>query len=254
MSLLIINDNKLDANNYFNISISQTQIGNRSDMFCVTVNGEDEKAPMVLLPNKFSDVIKYENDKQKIMSIVNYFLQYTKVSSIVGSTMFEDDFVATGFRSLNINVSDMSLALDIESAVLEKYINDRNNFLESHSDIKIYEFSVKENVSEYSIDENMSLVLNSCGDGELYSYDSKFFSEFLLSKFRDEGEEASFHEGYMPNEKGDGLIEMFNWIRCGQAEFRIQSVELLGLARDVVREYNSLRKEEKIKQIKLEGF
>ena len=168
--------------------------------------------------------------------------------------MFEDDFVATGFRSLNINVSDMSLALDIESAVLEKYINDRNNFLESHSDIKIYEFSVKENVSEYSIDENMSLVLNSCGDGELYSYDSKFFSEFLLSKFRALDEEVSFFEGYMPNEEGAGLIEMFNWIRCGQAEFRIQSVELLDLARGVVGEYNRLRKEEKIKQIKLEGF
>lgn len=253
MSVLIENVDKLDANNYDKITIREEMKENAVGVTYVSVEGRTTIFPTVLLPNRFSNILRRGRDEDTIRRIIEYFLQYTKVNSIIGRPMYEDDFVVKGARSLNINIFDLDLSLSIETLVWQKYISDRAQFLEEHDDAKIYEFFVKENTSDYRVDGNISLILDSYGD-DVISSECNFFKHFLMEKLLVKGDEAEFLEGYMPNEYGDDIIEMSNWIKCGDLEFRIQDMRLLTLARDVVSTYNSQMNKAKLKQIKLEGF
>ena len=284
MSVKLTGKNKLDANVYNNIVIREVD-GN----FIVKVIGDKLGDKYESISYKLTDDMKKMDASEKIIAIVDSFLENTQIDSIETESLYAgyDGMFITidGTRRLCLQINNSELLKMIIKMVKNKYDRDRYEYCDSTDVNSLYGIFLNSKQSSYtrqciSCDDCESHG-DSCGDtcpsyiqfklmyvnGKMASFDEKFISRFIYDKLWEFGENAIIIEkthdikligGHKVGDAVDGYL-----INCGNLNIMFYCTAfnqkyVLNFCSNIVDRYNKeLRESEencKKRQLKMEGF
>jgi len=265
--------NLLDSNRYDNIMIRGLLTENRQDFqvdvkslktdfkglpFCFKFKGE-------AVMTKFSEQIRDIDDKEKVIEIVKKYLEYSQISEIKNLSRlpyYKGWFnVIRGTRNLYLQIYGSDTEI-IPSLILKKYIDDRLMFLNDNKDVNLYQIDVGYNSTSYEIKkqedkEYIRLSLFS-KDYMISEFEQHFLKDFILDKLYRSGMDARFVYITSINQFTKNINNYGYHIVCGDLVIYFHSIgrdaSLLEQIKTYLQEYNESLKQNKMMQLKLEGF
>ena len=276
----------LDSNSYNKLIIREDD-GN----FFVKVSGDKLDEKFEFLSYRLTDSLKSMTDSEKIIAIVESYLENAFVNSIESSRTCLGSpglFIkVSGSRELYIRIENKELLNRVVKMIKEKHIRDRYYYI-MNSDIKnSYNIVLNKGVScynrefiscddcEYRIDCEKSngvcpkqiqfrLMFS---NGKLVSFDEKFIERFIYDKLWDVGLIANVieivHDICLCGGEKVGTVVDGYYITCGNLKIRFNcsvfSREyVMNICNNIVNRYNNELNERdnniKNKQLKMEGF
>lgn len=285
MSVKIMTKLKLDTNAYNKLIIRE-----EDGKYLVKISGNkvDDKYTSVF---RLTDSMKKMGDVEKIITIVESFLENTQINYIDASTCCvgcSGRFIkVSGSRELYIqHIENQELLKKLIKMITEKYTRDRYSYVMNSNIKNSYSIVLNKDISYY----NREFI--SCGDceyradceksngvcpkqiqfrlmfenGKLLPFDKEFIERFVYDKLWEVGLSASvvvnksdikLHDGTVISKVVDGYS-----IACGDVMIKFNcstfSIEyVLNFCYEIINRYNGeLRNIEKIKkrQLKMEGF
>lgn len=283
MSVKISTKKKLDANAYNKIFIREVE-----DDFCVNVSSKKPSDEYVSISYKISDNFRKMKDNEKIISIVESFLESTEISSIETAVLcvgYAGEFIKiSGTRELYLQINDSDLLKTIIKMIKNKYDRDRYKYCGLKDSNSSYNIFLNRKESSYS--EQFLLCDDCVGydcdvscpkctefklmyiDGKMAPFDERFIQRFIYDKLWEVGRDA-----FVTDETGDiklkdgtkiGTYVKRYIITCGDLFIRFNASAfsrsyVLNLCNKIVDRYNNEltmvdNNEVMKRQLKMEGF
>ena len=210
----------------------------------------------------FSEEIKEQSDEQKIISIVDKFLEYANISTLTKDYQAYNKIyeVARGSRELAFKTQEAMLEV-IKQKVFQKYINDRLKFCSENRNVNFITLSL-EGKSSYakktSKHISFSLLTHNC---ELMGFEKEFLRGFICSRLYEIGEYAMIDSRSYLNSilvTREELVQYY--LICGDLRIVLGSDRyLIKEVSEIVDDYNIQRKQQNLEQskkiqLKMEGF
>lgn len=284
MGIRISTRERLNSNFYNSMVIREVDNG-----YFVKVTGYKSSNKYILTSIKFSDNLKGLNQDDKVICIVENFLENATISGIEVGTRFHGysgTFIKiSGSRCLYLQLLNNDILTTIIEMVIEKYNRDRYKYIFENS-TNMYSISLKEKESSY---ETRFILCEDCKDNEnddfcevcpkiinfnlMYSnmkivnFDNKFIERFVFDKLWEVGCPAiiieNTREVKLANNVIVGSYVSSYCINCGNLsiEFNCTTFSkdyVFNFCNDIVTRYNkeSSERDNKVKkkQLKMEGF
>ena len=275
MSVGINGIKRLNANNFNEITIRQVDTND----YNVEVIGDEVKKTNT----KFNDEIKDMSNEDKIVAIIERYLNNLKINGI--TSLIELSYKDGMWLLVYGNNGNSVLRLQLFNSYFEKvkikgkYLNDRYDFC-WNSEINSFRLSTSSSCSRYDtclIDcdeceeeaicdysscfeckKYVNLTLKLDEDWEVLNFEKKFIKEFLIYKFDLVGEEVKVKN--VMSEYSNSLNRSFKGhiIKCGEFRMFIPHCEELMFIFGIVNDYNNelfkRNNDVKKRQLKMEGF
>lgn len=253
----------IDFNLYDGLFIKEDELGN----YTVYAKGKNIPYEGIELTNplKFSNRIKDFSEQDKLLEIVNYFLDSHSINKLGTNIIlpYYMDTFEVAYAKNNFLAVKTFHGVEIMKLMSKKYLIDRKKFVSLNKDVNIYEFSFNDRMSSYSdclfnstrcIGFNL-LVRN----GEIYKPDEQFLRDFIYQKLKEQGVAAEFScRRYYNIPSLENYVSVVPKVFCGDLVIKINCSIFENIAKEVVCEYNNnLEKESnigKVLQLKMEGF
>jgi len=283
MSVKISTKKELDANFYNRMFIREVDDG-----FCVKVNSEKLTDDYVSISYRISDNFKKMKDNDKIISIVESFLESTEINGIELSCMYAGqvgEFIKiSGTRELYLQISNPELLKLIIKMIKSKYDRDRYKYCNLKDLNNFYNIVLNGKESSYS---EGFLPCEQCvgydckefcpkhtefrlmyTDGKMLSFEEKFIQRFIYDKLWEIGRDAFISEDTGDIKVGGdtkiGTYVKSYIITCGDLfiRFNVSAFSrsyVFDLCNEIVNKYNEelvmMDNNEVMKrQLKMEGF
>jgi len=270
MSIKISGLKLLSANYYERISIIQTDVG-----YNVYIKRTKPSIPTQSVYSLSKDVNnktqlfqsvspafhlnRKQNDEAKVGSVISSFLQYTTINQIIPRWSQTKDCydIVMGTRQLRLQVNSPTSEM-VKQMVFKKYLEDRLKFCSQHNDVKkitimsagvasygLYRNECKEEIRVYLL---MDLA-------ETQEYEQQFLQRIITDKLNQCGTQARI-ECDLPFIIGtNSYVPGFVHLICGEIEIDVFSdKELIDIANQLVDKHNQELEQNKIIQLKMEGF
>lgn len=286
MSVKITEKGKLNANAYNRIVIREVDDG-----FSVKVSGSKLSDEYISVSYKLSDSLREISDNEKIIFIVNSFLENAKISSIeLGASCMgcSGEFIKIGNeRQLYLQINNPELLKIIIRMIKGKYDRDRYEYCNNVNFNNSYSIFLKSNVSSYDrefvscSDCTLSEINNNCqdcpknvrfkllyGNGKIAKFDRMFIERFIYDKLWEEGIEASILEETEDIKLIDGVTKVGEYVDsycivCGDLSIKFNCTAfsrayIFDFCNNIVNRYNKelIESRENVmkRQLKMEGF
>lgn len=280
MRVKISTKEKLDSYLYNTMIVREL-----ADSFNVSLCGEKCCDEYQLSFIKLSDSLKKMSDYQKVILIVEDFLENSVINSIEVDVLHVGcggRFIKiNGSRTLYLQINNFELLKTIIKMIKSKYDNDRCKYVSNYND-NLYDIVLREKNSSYDIefmscdDCSIDCTNDFCPkqlhfnlmyiNGEIAGFDRKFIEKFISDKLLQVGSEAMiFEETNDIKLAGDTKIGSYTkscCIICGDLCIRfhcsaISKNYILDFCTNIVNKYNNELIEisrYKKRQLKMEGF
>lgn len=254
MSVRILGLNLLNANCYNNITITED-----NNNYKVYINRKKKENSLSLEEKtKYTPSFSIEGktDEQKVINVVSKFLEYATINKITGDYMSYNSKhqAISGTRQMKISLFNPKLRI-IPQMILNKYLEDRMRFCGQNKDIKHIIINEKP-YSSYDLNEDSIRLDLMKKSSVIEEVEKQFFKEYISEKLNEIGKVATLrysHTIFVVNNKRI-LIGYINVV-CGNLKIDIEAnFELLELIKEIVENYNRELSENKIMQLKMEGF
>jgi hypothetical protein len=252
MNVIIKGIENLDANDYEKMIIKQ-----KGDDYQVTIKGQTQYMK-VITSGKISDELKNATGNDQIKRLVEYFLNYSKINCLMNIGYDGRFTTAKGSRHLELQMGKNSQR-DIFEMVIEKYINDRLNFVSSMKSVSYYEFSCSSTHTSYGFKENghePSISFNLIGNnGRLHAFEREFLEGFIENVLEHAGERATLGRKRQMDSNGRFSLEDEVYFTCGDIKIKLfKDATIITEVQKMVQSHNKIIESSKAKQFKLEGF
>ena len=286
MSVRITSKKKLDSNAYDKLIVRE-----EDDNYVIKVTGVKHNDQYVPVSYKLTDNLKKKSDSEKIISVVESFLENSLINCIEISRSCVGcvgRFIKiSGTRELYIQISDQELLNKILQMVKNKYERDRYNYVINSEVQETYDIILNKGISYYNrefISCDDCEYHNECEDlrdvcpnhiqfrlmyenGKIVQFDEEFIKKFIYDKLWEIGTDANIAE-VVEDIKLGGVQKIGSAIRgyyitCGNLRILFNcstfSKEYVkNLCNYVVNKYNNELNEKnsvvKKRQLIMEGF
>lgn len=281
MSVKINTKEKLDMNAYERIVIIEKNTG-----FWVKVSSSKPSEDYSFPSYKISDDLKDNTDYEKIVLIVESFLNDTLVDTIeFGATYYgyAGNFIKiSGDRALYLQIKDNNLLRKLIKMVKMKYQQDRYNYFADSSDNNLYSIRFCNEVSSYTVKPILCEACDGCDkldnvcpnyvefklmyNGDILHFDKMFISRFIYDKLWEQRVPAKVIANVREDKTYNGMSTMNilegYGIVCGDLRINFNCSRacdeyVITICNNIVNRYNSeLEKINKVKkrQLVMEGF
>lgn len=249
----------LDSNIYDRILLTGSESGYR-----IYIQKNDvQRLPGVHVGSCFSEEIKGQSDEQKIISIVDKFLEYVNISMLTKDYQAYNKIyeVARGSRELAFKTEGPMLEI-IKQKVFQKYINDRLKFCFENRNINFITLSL-EDKSSYAKDKkskrmHLELLTN---NSKLIEFEKEFLRYFIFNRLHEIGECATIQQRTHLTSVFISKEEFAQYyIICGDLRIVLGSDRtLINEVSEIVAIYNQQIRKQNLEQskriqLKMEGF
>lgn len=281
MSVKISTKERLNTNIYNKMIIREVD-GN----YLVNVSNENKDSELTSLSCKVSDGLKKMADINKIICIVESFLNSTLISYIefgIGHTGYTEKFLKVGgTRTLYLYICNPELIRILVKMIKDKYNIDRYKFCDINTVDNSYSISLNRKESSYGksvvpCEECCRCICDSvCStyiefklmyiQGNIAGFDKKFIERFIYDKLWEYGDVASIVERTRDvivggDTKLGECIDSYD-IVCGDLVIKFNCTDfsksyVFNLCNNIVNRYNCELLEVtnyKKRQLKMEGF
>ena len=284
MSVKISTKEKLNSNLYNSMIIREVD-GN----FFVKVNGKKSNDEYQFVGERLTDSLKEMSDEQKIIYIVDSFLENATINEIELNALnlgYKGQFIKiSGSRTLYLQISNIELFKSLVKMIKMKYDIDRYKY-EADYNGNLYSINLREKIVSYDVkfiscdDCSLDCSGGYCPkhlefnimyiNGKIAGFDKKFIERFIYDKLYESRCNATIVEEtndikLIDGTKIDSYTKCYNII-CGNLEIRFNCSAftrdfVFEFCNEIVNEYNSeldkinkQRNECKKRQLKMEGF
>lgn len=281
MGVRICSKSKLDSNVYMGLTIREVD-----GLFTVKVNCSKDNGSYELLSYKLTDRLKGLSDYDKVINIVDSFLESTTIDSIEVEKFCKGSrgsfIVVGGTRCLCLQIENHDLLTQIVKMIKSKYDRDRYKYLdESVSDL--YSVGLSDKKSSYGKEfipcEDCDYVcdLDYCpktvsfnvmySKGKILGFDRMFLERFVYDKLWESGYRAIIYEKKKDIKLVDGITVVGSYVDayyiiCGDFKIKFKCSGFTkeyveSFCKGLVNRYNSEFEEKqsfKKRQLKMEGF
>lgn len=268
MSVKIRGLKLFNANHYAGISVIENTTG-----YNVHIKGTDPNVSkeFIYLPSNsqtqlfqsVASVFKYnrkQSDKDRVIGVISSFLQYTTINRIMlGCRNLNDSYdMAVGTRQLKLQVNN-PISEIVKQMVFQKYSEDRLQFCAHNNAVKkitimpagitSYELYKDEHKEEIRLYLLISME-------ETAEQERSFLQRFITDKLNECGKPARLECGHLPFiMQINSYVPGFANLICDDVQIDIYSKkELLDIAQQVIEKHNQELKQNKMIQLKMEGF
>jgi len=196
MSVKITGLNLLDSNFYDRVLV--TEKNNDYRVYIQKdkkIKSEDIfRGKGILIGDKFSDELKEKTDEEKIISILNKFLEYANINMISKDYLAYNKIydVASGTREFRMQIFSPKLKI-ISQMIINKYQNDRLKCIYENRNINAYTIHLS-GITSYTKDltgKHIALDLLS-QNGKMMEFEKQFLEEFIYTKLNEIGQYTDF--------------------------------------------------------------
>ena len=207
------------------------------------------------LSNNFNEN-KVLGDNEILINTVQKFLEYATINNLTSKSVFyKSKFqIAGGTRFLKFNLSNQRLN-GISQMIVNKYLEDRLKFCAKNENMKKIMIDLG-NCTSYEVNADYLKLTLMKDSPNIAFYEKQFFEEFISDKLNIIGDYASLEYVHtiFKTRGSQTMMEYMNLI-CGDLKIDIAAnAELLEIVKKVVNDHNKELNENKIIQLKMEGF
>lgn len=256
MSVTIKGKRNLDANDY-----ERMVIRHQGEDYQAIIKGKT-KYKKLTTRSKISEELKGKTDDEKLLMLVKYFLDYSKISFVRDEEIYpyyDGRFsIAAGSRKIDLQISK-KCKYNLPKMVLKKYINDRLDFVNDMSSVSNYEILVNSTYSSYEIkDEDIEPCIRFnliAKEGILFDFEREFLRNFIGGILENSTEEASVERKRKEAPNSRIYLENESYFYCGNVTVKLfKNADMISEVKSMVYKHNLIIHKEKAKQLKLEGF
>lgn len=281
MSVKIVGVKKLDANVYDRMVIREID-GN----YFVNVNGAKLSKDYVSGTYKLSDSLKGIKDTEKVILIVDSFLENMKIKSIdalVRCINYNGNFIEVdGTRKLHLQIENKELLKVIIKMIINKYNRDRYQYCINNSKDNEYNIFLNDKFTSYDkkFIDCKDCSYSTCDDkcpkniefrlmyinGKIAYFDKLFIERFIMDKLWEVGKDACIfvHEKdikLLGGEKVGRYVDAY-YILCGDLSIKFtcgvfNKDYIFSLCSEIVNKYNeelTINNSMMKRQLKMEEF
>lgn len=256
MSVTLKGKRNLDANDY------ERMVIRKKDKDYQVVIKSKTAYPKLENGYKISEELKDKTDNEKLQILVEYFLRYSKISHIEDGEIFPyyDGRFSTirGTRQLDLQIGKENKGI-IPKLVLEKYKNDRLQFIYDMKSISNYEISVNNTHTSYGLQERgfepfvrIDLIAK---DGKMYKMEREFLKTFINDILENSNDIALVEREKVFSPRCMTYVERDTYFTCGDVKVKLlPNSDMICEVKNMVNKHNFEINEAKSKQLKMEGF
>ena len=271
---------KLNANYFEQINIIEDT---KKEQYSVVVYGEKNLLKGNTVGVKFSEQIKGMGSEDRVMEIIQRFLENVKINSISNSYR-KNEWVYVkgnnGNKILKLQLIDSKFK-EIFKIINDKYLNDRYDYFWNNDikklnlvlDTKKTSYNVNPIECEYcynrvecldnkktnfTCDTYVDYSIRTDRDTGIFMFEKIFITEYLNYRLWQIGEEAFIKTNSIGSDYSFNRYISSHIIRCGDFELsfphREEFMFIFGIVNDYNNELFKIKHNEKSRQLKMEGI